>query len=617
MVLMEPDLDPIFPANIGSVDKNGYWNLQLETDKCWYYDLNTDSGIPEYIADQKKRDHMSLKFVKWLGGGGGGLALKVLDLKKEIVLKVALDNFMSVRERTIGAFINRWVLTGRTSPNFVRSLFELICKGLPPAEGKWREIVEEIQQVWVPKFKKGALHPLYRTGPPAVSYIGLELGTGGDLFTFSNGNLGKDMVASLSYQMLFGLAALHEVDVIHGDIQDQNVVISRFWPQRYPDVPLYRLQYYDTKEWIYADPYLTLFNSEEKNSYQLGVIERGAPTFFYTIKFIDYGASQRLPEEDPQVRYLHRFTGIIESGSPEALFIDRDPVEVVEEEEELEDSSNLMVPYSKATEIWSIGLVIATLVLSGEHLFMDSSKSTKGEMRPWLFFAPIKVFNAMKSIYTNKTSQTSIWMKQYMYSDGNIDNGIHLMWNMVEALGLPRKPSKKQAKGPPHVEHWPGITKSLLFKVIRKYRKELKYGRSGGWVRGDFKPKQLSALLIKRRVRIHQVLGIEGRRMLFNTILVWDPEKRSPAFLIAAIHPYFDRIREAGKRRYNARSYVEDNTWGFQENWWLLRQEKALLNKRDTQEKEKMKKGKGKVHPQKKKPKSRRRKKGKEKVRRN
>lgn len=591
---MEPDLDSIFPANIGSIDVNGYWNLWLEKDRCWYYDLNTDSGIPEYIADQRKRNHMSLKFVEWLGGGGGGLALKVLDLKKEIVLKIALDNFMSVRERTIGTFINRWILTGHTSPNFVRSLFELICKGLPPAEGNWREIVKEIQQIWVPKFKKGALHSLYRKGPPAVSYMGLELGTEGDLFAFSNHNLGKDIVASFSYQMLFGLAALHEVNVIHGDIQDQNVVVSQFTPHRYTEVPLYRLQYYETKEWIYADPYLTLFNPEEKNTSQLGVPESSASTFFYTIKFIDYGGSQRLPEDDPQVHYLHRFTGIIESASPEALFVDRNSQD---------DSSNLMVPYSKATEIWSVGLIIATLVLSGEHLFMDSSKSTKGAMRPWLFFAPIKVFNAMKSIYTNQTSQTSIWMKQYMYSNANIDNGIHLMWNMVEALGLPKKPSRKEAKGPPNVAHWPGITKSKLFKVIRKYKKELKYGRSGGWVRGEFKPKHLSVMIIQRRVRIHQVLGLEGRRMLFNTILVWDPEKRSPAFLIAAKHKYFNRIRSAGKRRYNSSSYAEDNTWGFQENWWLLRQEKALLNKHATQEEEEEEE---KVHN----PKKNRRKKG-------
>ena len=632
----------VFPATIGSINRNDYWTISLGTDNCEYYDLNTNSGVPKYTTGRNKPNQIHLKFVKRLGAGGHGLAIKVkiLELaprasgkvssrddvgeeeeeeeeqreryvKTTIVLKIALDSFVSVRERTLGSFINRWMLTGRTSPNFVKSLFEFICPGLPPARGKWRRIVEEIQRDWVPGFNRSIRQGSAR---PGISYLGQELGTSGDIFSLADKKYGKDVVASFSFQMFFGLAALHEVDVAHGDIQDQNVVVSGFKPRDLRQVPLYRLKYYEEMVWIYADPYLSMFSSTQKNPFFLPEKkeeeeeeeeeeEKKEKTkkkkkkkkkkkleFYYTLKFIDYGGSLQLPKHTPQVIYLDQLSGVIDSASPELLFIDRDPQELFLSER----PAHPMVPYSKASDIWSVGIVMTRLILGGDHIFMDLSKKPRHGLQPWLLNPPNVVLKAMRSVYGNRASYVSMWMSQYMHSAQYIEDGIYLMWNMVEALGLP----SENGKG---TYEWPGITESLLLKTIMVHKEHLIYGAAGGWVR-NLEKKSMPPLIYNRRELFHRVLGTEGRKLLFNNVLAWNPENRSPAFLIATQHPYFDRIRGAGDFRDKSLTYDINNIWGFQQNWWhdrkgkkaLIKQTQPKKTKKKTRKK-KMKKGKQKV----------------------
>jgi len=489
----------------------------------------------------------------------------------------------------------------------VKSLFEFICPGLPPARRKWKKIVEEIQRDWLPGFNRSILDPSYRKRPPAISYLGQELGTSGDIFTLSDNNYGKDIVASFSFQMFFGLAALHEVDAIHGDIQDQNVVVSKFEPKDLKEVPLYRLKYYADPEWIYADPYLSMFSAKQKKPLYMPEEEEeeeeedddSPPEFYYTLKFIDYGGSLQLPKRTPQVIYLNHLGGVIDSASPELLFIDRDPQELFLPEK----PSNPMVPYSKASEIWSVGIVMTRLVLGGEHIFMDlSKKPSQDGLQPWLFQPPNEVLKAMRLVYGDRTSYVSMWMLRYMHSGKHIEDGIYLMWNMVEALGLP----SESGNG---TDGWPGITDSLLLRTIKTYKEHLIYGAAGGWVR-NLKKKPMSPLIYNRRERFRKVLGTEGRNLLFNTVLVWDPDKRGPAFLIATQHGYFNRIRNAGEIRDKSFTYNINNIWGFQQNWWHDRKAKKALIKQTQQKKTKKKTWKKKA---KKKTRKKKMQKGKEK----
>ena len=536
------------------------------------------------------RGHILFKFMPpKLGEGGNGIALKVLDLETPIVLKIALDDFLSARERTMGAFINRWVLTGLRSPNFVESLFEFICPGLPPAEGEWKDIVNYIQRVWVPKFQRLAASPSYRKDrPAAISYLGLELGTSGDFFDFANRGLGKDMVASFGFQLFFGLAALHETDIVHKDIHDENVVVSEFLPQITKDVPLYRIKKHGEFEWVYADPYLTQFKTDRKSHFLIR--HEGNPKaiknrhFYYTVKFIDYGGTMRLPKEFPQVIMMHGFSGIMDAASPELLFVDREPKELIihsKKKKKKKMSYLATAPYSKASDVWSTAVVMAGLALGGEHIFMDSRFKHR-VLRPWLFFAPDVVVKKMRLVYSHKNNTNSIWMRRYM-SYGNImEDGIHLMWNLVEALGLPTNAI------------WPGIERSNLWKTIVAHKKLLKYGTSGGWFWARKFPTENKGDFISNRIyRLNLVLGDYGRRLLFKNILVWDPSQRSSAFEIILQHQYFNRIYKAGKARETNPEYSrKDNTWGFQEGWWPRAENKTKVRKQreETQREETQKK---------------------------
>lgn len=554
-----------FPAKIGYVTKNSYWVTAFEDEECEYYDLNIKeaAGLPKYIENPRKREYTRFKFIKKLGEGGHGLALKVLDSDNiPIVLKVALDSFLSVRERTVGAFINRWILTGRHSPNFVVSLFELICKGLPPAENDWKKIVKFIQKEWVPRFIKAASHKYYREGPASISYLGLELGTSGDLFAFSLDRvLGNDMIASISFQILFGLAALHEANFVHKDVQDQNIVISEFNPEK-KQPPLYRAKYNlddegNKPDWAYADPYLTKLDSNQKRS-EIG----DELHLFYTIKFIDYGGSRRVSNSFPNVVLMRGISGVIETVSPEALFIDRKPLELLLPGQEWKTPKHPMVPYSKATDIWAAGMVISSLALGGVQLFMESQH---GNVINWLYPAPDKVVFDMKEIYNDTDNMVSLWMLRYV--GATMNNGINLMWNMVEAIGLPTN------------ETWPGIEDSLLFKVILKHKHFLIYGRTGGWVaaspegpsRGEEAGYRVSGLIL--------ALGRKGFFMLFEWMLIWNPKERAEALLLIIYNEYFERIRKAGENRH--KNYVEDadNTWEVQEDWWTRQEGKKKINK--------------------------------------
>ena len=574
-------LVPVFPDNVGSINTIGQWSLLSEHD-CEYYNLNTADGIPQYITNPMNRNHILFKMIYSvhgsgaLGEGGNGVALKVLDSKIPIVLKIALDNFLSVRERTIGSFINRWILTGRRSPNFVKSLFEFICPGLPPAEGEWKKIVNYIQRVWVPKFQKLAMSSHYRKDrPAALSYLGLELGTSGDFFDFANRGLGKDMVASFGFQMFFGLAALHETDIVHKDIQDQNVVVSQFSPQMVKDVPLYRIQKHGDFDWVYADPYLTRFEPSKKSHFLIR--HEGNPEatknhhFYYTVKFIDYGGTLRLPKEFPHVIMTHGFGGVVDAGPPELLFVDREAKELMthsEKKKKKKMSHPAAAPYSKASDVWSTAVIIAGLALAGEHIFMDS-RFKHAILRPWLFFAPDVVVKDMKLVYNDKNNTNSNWMRSYTSYGYVMLDGIHLMWNMVEALGLPTNAD------------WPGIEKSNLWKTIVLHKKLLKYGTSGGWFWArKFTKKNKGDIISGRIYRLNQVLGDYGRRLLFKDILVWDPSQRSSAFEVIIKHPYFSRIYQAGKARGTDPQYSqEDNIWGFKEGWMARAENKTKMRK--------------------------------------
>ncbi len=562
---------PMFPANIGSVTQNSYWVTLFEDQKCKYYDLNIEeaNGSPKYIADASKRKYTRFKYIDNLGGGGGGLALKVWDSDENpIVLKIALDSFMSEQERTAGAFINRWLLAGRRCPNFVASLFELVCRGLPPAKHDWKDIVEFIQREWVPRFIIGASEPYYRKGAPAISYLGLEFGTSGDLFSFGEKYLGHDMIASLSFQILFGLAALHETNFVHKDVQDQNIVISEFNP-RANSPPLYRIRLYEDVEWIYGDPYLINFNKTSKIGEELHL--------FYTAKFIDYGGSLRVSAKFPNVVFMEGMSGVIQSASPEALFIDRKPLELLLPTEQWKKQKHPMVPYSKATDVWAAGMVICTLAL-GANLFMESEDAGI----TWLYPAPKKVINGMKLIYNN-----SRWMKKY--AQVSMNNAIQLMWNMVEALGLPTNRS------------WPGIEHSSLFRVILKYRHFLRHGTTGGWIKGDEEGPPREAKTQERLKIIADVLGYQGFSMLFDHILVWNSTDRGKAALLVTHHNFFKHIRDAGQMRHEI--YGDDeNTWGFEQKWWIQHEAKAKINKKK-KKKSKPKKKKKSKHKKKKKSK--------------
>ena len=571
---------PTFPANVGTVTEDGYWTTQ-----CEYYDLEIKEtgGLPKYITEFSERKYTKLKFIKKLGEGGSGLILRVWDSKENpIVLKIALDDHLSVQERTVGAFINRWILAGRRSPNFVTSLFELICQGLPPAKYDWKGIVELMQREWVPRFIEGASHPYYRKRPAAISYLGLELGTSGDLFKFGGIlELGDDMVISLSFQILFGLAALHETNFVHKDVQDQNIVVSEFHPRVDP-VPLYRCKFYLDEDWIYADPYLTQIDADDDERSEIG----DETHLFYTAKFIDYGGSRRLPANFPKVVFMRGISGVIQSVSPEALFIDRRPLELLLPTEQWQTQKHPMVPYSKATDVWAAGMVITSIALGGAHLFIESQDGPELE---WLFPAPDQVIKQMKLIYNNVDSPTSGWMLKYV--GASMNDGIHSMWNMVEGLGLPTN------------EDWPGIEHSLLFKVILAHKRLLRYGTTGGWIIGSPEgPDRIERAQLRFDLLV-QTLGPEGFSMLFDNILIWNSANRAEALLLIAEDPLFKRIREAGEIRHQVNGDAEkNNTWGFQENWWILQENKAKLEKNNNekisnhkqQQQKKMGKGKEK-----------------------
>ena len=546
----------VFPTTVGRVNKGGYWKIVLRKEpRCVYYDLKImEDGIPKYLRKPGERKKILFKYESRLGAGGGGLALQVLDVHTSIALKVALNDFLSIRERTTGVYINRWMLLGRRSPNFVASLFELVCQGLPPAERDWKKIVNEMRRDWVPKFLTRISEPSFRDKPAAISYMGLELGTSGDLFDFAYIGLGHDIVASLSFQLFFGLAVLHENNMIHRDMRDENIVISEVKTSHAYVMPLYRLKYYEDTEWIYADPYLTTLSRAEKNS----VVTGQEAHLNFTLKFIDYSEMQRLPAKKPHVILVERLGGAVEVAAPEILFVDR-----------TKKSGPASAPFGTWSELWGAGLIMASLALGGDHIFMDPDNDQLGPgIKPWLLPAPKVVLKAMRSIY-----KSSKRMYKYMNSQVRVDNGIHLMWNMVEALGLPTE------------ENFPGITKSKLYKTIVSHDEYLTYGMDDGWIRGNTEGKYKQQEIEQRTARLLSVLGIEGRSLLFDYLLVWDTKKRPPAFHIAAQHKYFNRIRKSGNIRNENFQYKSDNVWGFREKWWGLHEKEARVDKNKQQQK--------------------------------
>ncbi len=555
--------------------KRDTWDVVLKTGGCIFHDLTT-STIGEPIVDKKPSEQMRLVLKKELGVGGGGVALLVNEVTVKppmrMVLKVAFNSSSAEDERTVGALVNRWILGEHRSPNFVMSMFEFVCPGLPPDEGTWkgvsiRDFVKKREEAFrsvLPKME--------------FSYLGVEFGPVGDARNFLVGKTtGVSFTRTVAFQLLFGLAVLHEANTLHGDIQDQNVVFSRVDPAQ-DGFPLYSIKWFDEyqdetvqRRHGYYDPHLSTLTEKEKG------ILREEKDLYYQVKFIDYGSSLRIDLETPII-FLTQKNGIIEGNPPEVIFIDRDPLEL--DPKSLPPGRVISPSYTRASELWSVGILIATTALNGDHPFLwyegYGKKILPEWALPWMVEVPKDIRRELKNVFDKgpKSKQMSFFMYD---SDHIIHNSIGFMWNAVEALGLPTN------------NEWPGIESSLLWKVIDYYKGRLLYGMEGGWMAEKSFPSlrtDLGKEIARRKVLLWQEkLKPIGMNMLLTHLWAWTPRDRADAFTLVTQHKYFSLVRKAGHLLRRQRN-LKTQLWEFQEGWWTAVKFLISEDKRPEEEEE-------------------------------
>lgn len=553
-----------FREDIGVIIDGDVWKTS-PSDDCVLWDLTTSEGggVPVRVTDPRRR-HISLRRLEKLGEGGGGLALLVEDAATTpppdpIVLKIAFLALSSRRERMTGAFINTWLLSGLRSPNFVKSMFDLVCPGFPPPEGDWEYDIRQFIAKRVPAFERA-----WTVGKPRkISYLGLGYGDLGDVFDFAkDAEPGIDQTRSIAFQLLHGLAALHEADILHRDIQNQNVVLSTYEPGDRPSLywtqTLLRLRGRSSRATFY-DPHLLELPEAKKDRTDVGK----EPGLLFTVKFIDYGLARRVPESQPSNIFIHARGGVPEYSPPEMLFIDRSPEEIDPGLLRRQHRGGLHVPHTKASDLWSTAMIIVVVALGGSHpLFNPDPPPGKS---PWTFETPQVVVKQMTAVFFRSQP-----MLDYMMTDRkSIGVSIRLMWNMVEAMGMPNN------------GNWPGIEDSALWKVIHRHRTKLEHALRGGW--------------FKSHGPLRAKMGRAGTSMLM-TMLSWAPQNRRTALHTINENRYFDVVREAGHLLFRRRArYWEEgrgvkvSRWGFREGWWKNKErEFVLAKKKKEKDKEKV-----------------------------
>ncbi len=615
----------LYDRNRGlSEQERDTWDVVLKQPECTFYDLTT-SAKGEPVEPVEPLHQIRLRLVRELGVGGGGVALRVDELTVRpfmpMVLKVGFNSIDAENERTIGAHINRWILGGRRSPNFVMSMFDFVCPGLPPDEGTWRRRLLPDQKTWehlsIRKFvndKFQFFNDLVKEGhldKIEFAYLGIEFGSEGDAHNFlwaeEGPGAGIDLTRSIAFQLLFGLAVLHEADTLHGDIHDQNVVFSRIDPHpRTGDFPLYFIEWFEEsgeetlQRSTYYDPHLIALSNDQKNPLGKEL------DLNYQVKFIDYGSSLRAPADE--IIIIGHKTGVIEGNPPELIFIDREPLEILSKTDRWLEG-DIIVPYTTESELWSVGIIIAKAALNGEHPFM-LERGHKGGLEgrmPWLMDVPDHILKQLWDVIVTPGGRLAGLKAQRIYTYMHrqvhtIGNSFAFMWNAVEALGLPTN------------REWPGIEKSSFWKIIHDNSSRLKYGQEGGgWMRAHVFPDLTTDLgkeLARRKVllwgKMDRIAG--GMDMLLNDLLAWAPQKRTSALELLTKHPYFGLVRQGGNALIDQvlrtsdtimdpkekKEFIDSHIWAFSEGWWGRAKLRIVRDKKKKKKKRRKKKKKGK-----------------------
>lgn len=470
------------------------------------WDDGGECRVPRDIADS--RGHLVIELRTRdgavpveLGAGGFGRTVSTLLHGELLALKISASLEEAADEARILSFLTRTLLDGTATPGVARYHFSFLCPGGPPlvelpplvepppmpVVGPWGRVMEA-SLIEVPEdpaddpleealgFKDWTGRGTWtRENVKGVFFIGLEEGAT-DLAHYLRARrslpvadrqsyLGPRQVASLSFQVMFSLAAMHRVEVLHRDIQTGNLIVARGPAPR-------RLYRYRSTHYEPVGP---------------------------EIRFIDFGVSAA---KDIERKYVEYSTGLTKYRAPEFFFVEtamdrRAPPEV---RKGLQTREGFR--YGPEADVFSAGLVVLTIAWE-EPIFWLSETNLMETIYPH----PTDAFldevadERAKLLRLRRPTGARRRALHFTYMD-DPQNTAYYLWSLVHLLGMPTE------------RDWPGITSDPLYKLLVRHRATMHpIADAGGWVRSDFLASRL---------------GIAGQAMV-QRMLSWNPDRRGRA----------------------------------------------------------------------------------------
>ena len=466
-----------------------------------------DAGRFQFDVAVTPKGRISLLAQGGFGTVVGGTLL--LDpQKKPVVLKMSTAVGAGAKEYDMGLILNERLLNDRMTPHVIRTYSSFLCKGIPPRQGAWEQVVDKL--LFIDTAPVG-IDTLDEARDNGVFYIvtqraegvpGTKVVTINDM-RVEGFQVTRGLVRSFAFQILFTLAAMKEIGFQHRDIQSSNVLITTTSDQN----RLYWTQGREGGRREYYDP----------------LSEQGQQDPRLDIKFIDFGLSATSTNDTPYVRVM------IFYRPPEMMFawtVDQNRGVLKENE----DPDRL--PYGPESDLFAAALVILAAawrdpladVMTNMPVYPPppgligaiNKAKTMAILR-----GTLRLGLAMGFSFADDVERISIWL-----------------WNIVHAIGMP-------------TEHdWPNVTGDPLYTILKKHEMHMHpVAKRGGWVRSRF---------------VLGLLGPSGQDAIVK-MLSWDPRNRGRAIDYIRTSTYFSFIRAKGALLALKNDDDKVPRWGFRE----------------------------------------------------
>jgi serine/threonine protein kinase len=306
----------------------------------------------------------------------------------------------------------------------------------------------------------------------SFGYLLMEKANGGEITNLeSKVPINKNSLKCIIYQLLYTLLSLHKQNIQHRDIQHHNILLN--FNTTHPNI-LYQ----------YNDNLVDAHTLQGKNN--------------ATIKMIDFGVSRF----NAPIRYeISTPKGAIPFRPPEFFFY----------------FDNRNIEYTYESDIWSIGILIATIANNFDNPLYDYQN-----YKPK--FKSLKLFNTDLITKICKSED----FKYYNFVCYDIHLVPDIIWGMVKIFGLPTN------------DDWPEIESTEIYKSLLEQQNYLKIHLPLEVLKSPSEAPFWSS------PSLHKYLDKDGINLL-KGLLQWNPKNRISLDL-ALQNTYFKALYYKAKK---------------------------------------------------------------------